>query len=137
MPVFFDHHIVPSTDKARTARFYAEILGLPEARVEGPFAALDLANDVALYVAGWDRHVTPQHYAFVVTEQEFDALYARLTERRLAHWADPHCRQPQQVNHDDGGRGTYFRDPDGHLVEVMTVRYGGRPSALAPVATTA
>ena len=132
MTVFFDHHIVPSSDQDRSARFYADVLGLPEPRREGPFAALDLGNDVALYVAGWDEHVTPQHYAFLVTEAEFDAFYARLTDRGLEHWADPHCRQPQQVNHDDGGRGTYFRDPDGHFVEVLTVRYGGRPTTLTP-----
>jgi len=132
MTVYFDHHIVPSTDKDRAARFYAEILGLPEPRTEGPFAAVDLGNDVALYVAGWETRVTPLHYAFLVSEAEFDAFYARLTERGLDHWADPHCRLPQQVNHDDGGRGTYFRDPDGHFVEVLTTRYGGRPTSVVP-----
>ena len=132
MTVYFDHHIVPSTDKDRAARFYADILGLPEPRTEGPFAAVDLGNDVALYVAGWETRVTPLHYAFLVSEAEFDAFYARLTERGLGHWADPHCRLPQQVNHDDGGRGTYFRDPDGHLVEVLTTRYGGRPTSVVP-----
>ena len=81
MTVFFDHHIVPSSDRARAARFYADLLGLPEPRREGPFAALDLGNDVALYVAGWDAQVTPQHYAFLVSEAEFDAFYARLLER--------------------------------------------------------
>jgi catechol 2,3-dioxygenase-like lactoylglutathione lyase family enzyme len=133
MTIFFDHHIVPSTDKARTARFYADILGLPDPREEGPFAALDLGNDVALYVAGWEERVLSQHYAFLVSEAEFDAFYRRLTELGLPHWADPHCRLPQQVNHDDGGRGTYFHDPDGHFVEVLTVRYGGRPTSVAPV----
>lgn len=132
MTVFFDHHIVPSSDRTRSARFYADLLGLPEPRREGPFAALDLGNDVALYVAGWDAQVTPQHYAFLLSEAEFDAFYARLLARGLDHWADPHCRLPQQVNHDDGGRGTYFRDPDGHFVEVLTVRYGGRPTTLTP-----
>jgi catechol 2,3-dioxygenase-like lactoylglutathione lyase family enzyme len=132
MTVYFDHHIVPSTDKERAARFYADLLGLPEPREEGPFAAVDLGNDVALYVAGWDSRVTPLHYAFLVSEEEFDACYARLTERGIMHWADPHCRLPHQVNHDDGGRGTYFRDPDGHFVEVLTRRYGGRPSTVVP-----
>ena len=133
MTVFFDHHIVPSTDKERSARFYADVLGLPPPRTEGPFSAVDLGNDVALYVAGWDRQVTPLHYAFLLSEEEFDAFYARLTARGLEHWADPHRRLPQQVNHDDGGRGTYFRDPDGHFVEVLTARYGGRPTTVVPV----
>ena len=133
MTVYFDHHIVPSTDKERSAQFYADVLGLPPPRAEGPFAAVDLGNDVALYVAGWDRQVTsPLHYAFLVDEAEFDALYGRITERGIPHWADPHRRLPQQVNHDDGGRGTYFLDPDGHVVEVLTTRYGGRPTTVVP-----
>lgn len=132
MTAYFDHHIVPSTDKHRAAQFYADILGLAAPREEGPFAAVDLGNDVALYVAGWDQQVTPLHYAFLVSGEEFDAFYARLTARGLPHWADPHRRLPQQVNHDDGGRGTYFRDPDGHFVEVLTTRYGGRASTVVP-----
>jgi catechol 2,3-dioxygenase-like lactoylglutathione lyase family enzyme len=72
--------------------------------------------------------VAPQHYAFLVSEAEFDGIYARLRERNQEHWADPHTQQPGQINHDDSGRGVYFRDPDGHFVEVLTVRYGGRPS---------
>jgi hypothetical protein len=134
MTVYFDHHIVPSSDKARTAAFLADLLGLPAPREEGPFAAVDLGNDVSLYVAGWEAEVVPQHYAFALSETEFDAAYARIVERGLAHWADPFCREPQQVNHDDGGRGTYLRDPDGHFIELITVRYGGRPRTVAPVA---
>lgn len=135
MTVHFDHHIVPSTDKHRAVRFYADILGLPEPREEGPFAALDLGNDVALYVAGWEERVVPQHYAFLVSEAEFDAIYVRIIERGLEHWADPHRRLPQQINHDDGGRGTYFHDTDGHFVEILTVRYGGRPATVRSLDT--
>ena len=58
-------------------------------------------------------------------------LTLRLEERGLTHWADPEARQPGEVNHDDGGRGMYFRDPDGHWLEVITVRYGGRPTQLS------
>ncbi len=129
MTVHFDHTILPSTDKLASAQFYAATLGLSPARDEGPFAALDLGNDVAFYIAGWDTEVSPQHYAFLVSEAEFDDVYARLCERGQEHWADPHTRLPGQVNDDDGGRGVYFRDPDGHFIEVLTVRYGGRPTA--------
>ena len=129
MAIGFDHHIVPSTDKHRTARFWTATLGLPEARVEGPFLAVDLANDVALYVAGWNTTTTPQHYAFLVDEGTLDAVLGRVQESGADWWADPEGAQPRQVNHDDGGRGFYFRDPDGHLLELLTVRYGGRPAA--------
>ena len=66
MTIGFDHHILPSTDRERSAGFLTEVLGLPEPRSEGPFLAVDLANDVSLYVAGWDREVAPQHYAFLL-----------------------------------------------------------------------
>lgn len=127
MSVSFDHTIVPSTDREASAEFYSSVLGLPAPRREGPFAALDLGNDVAIYIAGWDREVSPQHYAFLVSEREFDAVHGRLVELGQDFWADPHTELPGQVNHDDGGRGVYFRDPDGHFLEVITVRYGGRP----------
>ena len=128
MSIGFDHHILPSTDRERSARFLAETLGLPGPRAEGPFLALDLSNDVSLYVAGWDRAVTPQHYAFLLDEEDFDGVLARLEAAGREWWADPEGTVAHQVNHDDGGRGCYFRDPDGHWLEVMTVRYGGRPA---------
>ena len=131
MSIRFDHTIVPSTDKERSAQFYAATLGLPQARTEGPFLALDFGNDVAFYIAGWHSEVEQQHYAFLVSDAEFDAIHARLLERAQDHWADPHTKLSGQINHDDGGRGVYFRDPDGHLLEVITVRYGGRPSTSA------
>ncbi len=130
MTIRFDHTIVPSTDKERSAAFYAEMLGLPPAREEAPFVAIDLGNDVAFYFAGWNHTVKEQHYAFCVSESEFDAVHRRLRDSGQEHWADPHLRQPGEVNHEDGGSGVYFHDPDGHLLEVITVRYGGRPSAV-------
>ena len=132
MPVFLDHTIVPSTDRERSARFYTEVLGLPEAELEEPFLVVHLANDASLAFGGWDEVVHSQHYAFLMTEDEFDAFYARLQERGTEHWADAHCRIPGEVNHDDGGRGTYFRDPDGNFLEVITVRYGARPLTVRP-----
>lgn len=125
--VNFDHTIVPSTDKHASAAFYAEFLRLPAARTEEPFLALDMGNDVALYFAGWDTEVTPQHYAFLISEDGFDSVYALLTDRGMTYWADAQATRAGEINHDDGGRGVYFRDPDGHFLEVLTVRYGGRP----------
>jgi len=130
MTIRFDHTIIPSADKERSATFYAEIFGLPTARTEGPFAAVDMANDVALYIAGWHTDVTRQHYAFLVSEDEFTAIYGRILERGMEHWADAKAHIPGEINHDDGGRGTYFRDPDNHYLEIITRRYGagGQPA---------
>ena len=128
MGIRFDHTIVPSTDKAASAAFYSEVFGLPPAREEAPFAVVELGNDVGFCFAGWDEQVSTQHYAFLVGEGDFDDIHARLVARGQDFWADAHARQRGEINHDDGGRGLYFRDPDGHWLEIITVRYGGRPS---------
>ena len=133
MTVFFDHTIVPSTDRKRSADFFTEILGLPEAHVEEPFLVVHLGNDAALAFGGWDKTVeNGQHYAFLMSEEEFDGFFARLNERGLDYWADASCNKPGEINHDDGGRGVYFRDPDGNFLEVITVRYGARPLTVRP-----
>jgi catechol 2,3-dioxygenase-like lactoylglutathione lyase family enzyme len=122
--ISFDHTIIPSTDKDRTTAFYSDMLRLPAARPEGPFAAIDLDNQVSLYIGGWDSTVRPQHYAFLVSEEDFTAIYAQILDRGVEHWADPHAKRPGEINHDDGGRGVYFRDPDANWLEVITRRYG-------------
>ncbi len=130
MTIRFDHTIVPSTDKSVSAAFYSQVFGLPPAREEAPFAVVDLGNDVALCFAGWDTSVTSQHYAFLVAEREFDEILGRLRSGEHDFWADAQAKVPGEVNHDDRGRGLYFRDPDGHWLEIITVRYGGRPSTV-------
>ena len=68
--------------------------------------------------------IAMQHYAFLIDEPDFDAVLGRIEARRLEHWADPARRRADQINHNDGGRGVYFPDPDGHLLEVITRPYG-------------
>jgi extradiol dioxygenase family protein len=129
MPVQLNHTIVHARDKSETAKHLTEILGLPEPASYGPFLVVQVANDVSLDVA--DDHGPPhsQHYAFLVTEEEFDAIHGRIVERGLDWWADPFHRRPGEVNHGDGGRGLYWNDPNGHNLEILTVPYGGWPSA--------
>ncbi len=69
--------------------------------------------------------IQPQHYAFLISEAEFDAAYAKIQRYRLDHWADPRQQRPGEINHNDGGRGVYFLDPSGHYLELITVPYGG------------
>jgi len=66
----------------------------------------------------------PQHYAFLISEADFDAVFGRIKDRDLDYWADPRGSRPGEINHNDGGRGVYFRDPDGHYLEVITRFYG-------------
>ena len=125
MSVTLNHTIVRCTDKHASARFLVDILGLPEPTTYGPFAVVQLDNDVSLDFADDHGRVHPQHYAFLVSEEEFDAIHARIVERGLPYWADPFHRIPNEVNTDDGGRGLYWDDPDGHILEIITVPYGG------------
>jgi catechol 2,3-dioxygenase-like lactoylglutathione lyase family enzyme len=126
MAISFNHTIIAARDRQQSADFFTELFGLPAARPFGPFLAVEINHGVSLDYAqvapGEDVH--PQHYAFLVSEDEFDAIYGRIGERGLQHWADPHGQHPGQINHNDGGRGVYFQDPSGHYLEILTRPYG-------------
>ena len=124
MAVQLNHTIVRSHNKAASARFLTEILGLPEATHFGPFLVVELDNGVSLDFYETDGAIASQHYAFLVTEAEFEASFARLRARDLDYWADPDQTRRGQSNHRDGGRGVYFEDPNGHLLELITRPYG-------------
>jgi catechol 2,3-dioxygenase-like lactoylglutathione lyase family enzyme len=119
-----NHTIVWSRDPARSAQYLADMLGRPPPSRFGPFQVVELDNGVSLDFLQRDGDIAPQHYAFLISEQDFDAVLGRIHERSLDHWADPARQRPQQINHNDGGRGVYFPDPDGHFLEVITRPYG-------------
>jgi catechol 2,3-dioxygenase-like lactoylglutathione lyase family enzyme len=121
-----NHLIVWCADKRIGADHVVEILGIgPPRDFAGQFLVVDLGNGVSLDYADWaGAELTPQHLAFLVTEAEFDAAYGRITARKMQHWADPSQRTPGAINHNDGGRGVYWNDPDGHLLEIITRPYG-------------
>ena len=124
MSVELNHHIVWSRDQRSTARFFAEILGLPAPTEHPPFTTVRLANEVLLDFLSTDDEVASQHYAFLVTEPEFDEIYARITQNGLQFWAGPGHHAPNRINTRDGGRGVYLDDPNGHALEVITRPYG-------------
>jgi catechol 2,3-dioxygenase-like lactoylglutathione lyase family enzyme len=124
MAVTLDHTIVWCHDQQVSATFLAEILGLPAPRAFGPFLVVDAANGVSLDFHEVDGEIASQHYAFLVDEESFDAIFGRIVARGLDHWADPAKAQARAINRDDGGRGMYFDDPDGHFLEIITRRYG-------------
>jgi extradiol dioxygenase family protein len=124
MAVELNHTIVSTRDKQAEARFVSEVLGLPAPGSFGPFAVVELANGVSLDFMDVDGEITTQHYAFLINEDEFDAVAERLRERGISTWADPGHRTPG-FNTNDGGRGLYFDSPEGHNLEVLTVPYGG------------
>ena len=126
MPVELNHTIVYCSDKRASSTFFADILGLPAPGSFGPFAVIVLANGISLDFL--EDEVHPQHYAFLVSELEFDEIFQRLASRGLPYWADPGRSRAQQINTNDGGRGVYWEDPDGHVLEILTVPYGGWPT---------
>ena len=124
MTVRLNHTIIWCRDQKRSAQFLSEILGRPAPVRFGPFLVVEVDNGVSLDFHDTDEDVAPQHYAFLIDEDDFDGVFARLRERGLDYWADPPRRRRGEINHNDGGRGVYFPDPDGHLLEIITRPYG-------------
>lgn len=120
-----NHTIVNVRDKREAATFLTELLGLPPYTSYGPFAVVELANGVSLDFADSLGDAVPRHYAFLVSEAEFDEIFGRIQERGIEFAADPFGDEPGEINTDDGGRGVYWDDPNGHRYEIITVPYGG------------
>ncbi|OBB38032.1 VOC family protein [Mycolicibacterium fortuitum] len=123
----FNHTIVAAKDRQASAEFFTELFGLPAPQELGRFLAVTLNHGVSLDYAqvGADEEVRPQHYAFLVSEEEFDSIYGKIRDRGMQHWADPRGQRQGEINHNDGGRGVYFQDPSGHYLEIITRPYGG------------
>ena len=124
MSVQLNHTIVSCRDQQRSAAFLTGILGLPAATRFGHFLVVEADNGVSLDFSETSGDITSQHYAFLVGEEEFGAAFGRIREQGLAYWADPGRTRPRAVSDRDGGRGLYFEDPDGHLLEIITRPYG-------------
>lgn len=119
-----NHTIAWCSDKVRSANFLADILGLGEARKFLHFLVVDLENDVSIDFFETTEPIALQHFAFLVSEDGFDAAFGRIQAMGLDFWADPARRRVGEINYNDGGRGVYFTDPDGHLLELITRPYG-------------
>ena len=119
-----NHTIVAAVDAQASATFLSDVLGLPAPVSLPPFLEVKLPNSVSLDFLQTQPHETvhAQHYAFLVTEGEFDEVFARIVERGLTYWGDPHREQPMQIS-THLGRQAYFEDPSGHLLEILTVPY--------------
>ena len=126
MPIELNHTIVHSKDAKASAQFLADILGLPAPTTFYHFQVVKTDNGVSLDFAEYPEEIRVQHYAFLVSEDEFDAIFNRIKNRGLTYWASPdrNPNRPNEINHNDGGRGTYFEDPSGHVLEIITRPYG-------------
>lgn len=119
MAIELNHTIVPAHDKDSAARFFATIFGLKYEGATGHFAPVQVNQSLTLDfddAEGFDVH----HYAFLVSEAEFDAIFGRVQAAKLKYGSGPFSRKDMQINHRQGGRGVYFEDPSGHVLELLT-----------------
>ena len=119
-----NHTIVHARNKQESAQFYSEVFGFPAPRPFGPFLGVQTPNEVTLDFFETDEDIDVQHFAFLVSETEFDEIFARVKAKGLPWWADPGRTRAGEINRHDGGRGVYFPDPSGHLLEIITRPYG-------------
>ena len=125
MAIHLNHTIVHARDPSASASFLAEMLGVAAPKPFGPFMEVHVDNDVTLaFIRAEPHEIIIEHYAFLVSEAEFDQIFGRIRERGLEYWADPAHRHAGQINHHDGGRGVYWNDPNGHYLEIITRPYG-------------
>lgn len=130
MSIEFNHTIVAARDKTESAHFLAETLGLPSPTRFGPFMVVKTANNVNLDFMTTPKEIQPRHYAFLISETEFDDIFKRITDKKIPYWADHKKQQSNQINRNDGGRGLYFCDPNGHFLEILTRPYGSSSPSL-------
>ena len=124
MPIALDHTIVPCRDAPASAAFLADILGRGAPVPFGPFHGVELDNGVTLDFLSTDEPFLVEHYAFLVSDADFDAIFGRIQAHGLRYAADPGMQHRGQINRNDGGRGVYWDDPNGHRLEIITRRYG-------------
>jgi len=127
MTVKLNHTIVNVRDKRKSASFFTEVFGLPKAVPFGSYFLSVPVGDTTLDFCDADYDPEQQHYAFLVSEKEFDQIFGRIKQRGVEYWADPRKSQKGEINRHDGGRGVYFEEPGGHFLEIITVPYGGWP----------
>src|SRR5262245_53618252 len=124
MAIQLNHTIVPARDKEESARFYERMFGFSYERPMGHFAPVRIpSQSLTLDFDTWEESFPPQHYAFKVSDAEFDEIFGRIVAAGLTYGSGPFTPEDMQINHWNGGRGVYFRDPSGHLLELLTRDY--------------
>ena len=122
MAIHLDHTIVPAHDKEGSARWFAEVMGLEYKGPWGHFAPVQIDEHLSLDFDQADKFQT-SHYAFIVSDAEFDQIFQRVQDKEIVFGSGPGQSEDGQINHRHQGRGFYFKDPNGHLLEVITHTY--------------
>ena len=119
MAITLNHTIVPARDKEASARFFAKIFGLTYDGIMGHFAPVVVNDTFTMDFdnrKGFERH----HYAFHVSEEDFEGIFGRIKAEEIPYGSGPDSQEDMDINHRKGGRGVYWKDPDGHLLEMLT-----------------
>ncbi len=119
MDIVLDHTVIPAHDKIASAEFFARVFGLEYRGAQSHFAPVQVNPALTLDFDNRDAF-EPHHYAFKVGEAEFDAIFERVQAEGISYGSGPRSRTDMQINHRHGGRGVYFDDPNGHVLEILT-----------------
>jgi catechol 2,3-dioxygenase-like lactoylglutathione lyase family enzyme len=119
MTIILDHTIVPARDKEESARFFARIYGLSYEGTQGHFAPVKVNETLTLDFDNWEQFET-HHYAFHVSDEEFDSIFGRVKAEGIPYGSGPFSQDDMKINNRRGGRGVYFKDPNGHVLELLT-----------------
>ena len=119
MSITLNHTIVPARDKVASAELFARIFGLTYEGTMGHFAPVKVNDTLTLDFDNSDEFES-HHYAFHVSDEEFDAIFNRIKAEDLRYGSGPFESENMQINNRRGGRGVYFKDPDGHMLELLT-----------------
>ena len=122
MEIILNHTIVNSTDKINSARFYERVYGFEFLKVWGNFAVVKVNSTLTLDFIDKDRF-SSQHYAFKVSDEDFDRIFKNIQNEDIPYGSAPTSTKNMKINHHYGGRGVYFPDPSGHILEILTADY--------------
>ena len=120
MAIELNHTIVPAHDKVGSAKFFARIFGLSYDGERFHFAPVRVNESLTLDFDNRSEFKS-HHYAFKVSDEDFDHILGRIQEEGIPYGSGPRALEDMQPNHRRGGRGVYFCDPNGHVLEILTV----------------
>ncbi len=122
MEISLNHTIVPSFDNVESARFYENIFGFKFVKEWGHFAVVKVSSTLTLDFQT-KENFSSIHYAFKVSEEQFDQIFGRIQNSGIEYGSNPYDLANGQINHKYGDRGVYFKDPNGHVLEIITADY--------------
>ena len=129
MKIELDHTIVPSHHKVASAKLLAELLDVPwDAAALGPFSAVYVNDGLTLDFIDTDEEFPIYHFCFRVSEEDFDAILARINAAGIPYRSAVQGPMNMRINTDYGGRMIYWNEPDGHQWEMLTASYARKPA---------